>query len=472
MKKSLNFLFILIIFPFILFSQDIELNLFASGFTNPVSIKHAEDERLFVVERDGIIKIVNPEGSTNTTPFINISSRVLSGGERGLLGLAFHPQYISNGFFFVNYINSNGDTVVSRFITNPPNSNVADDTTEEVLMTISQPYSNHNGGDLAFGNDGYLYIGLGDGGNGGDPGDRSQDLTTLLGKMLRINVNNSQGGNNYAIPNDNPYPNAENPNALPEIWASGLRNPWRFSFDRDTYDLWIADVGQGQIEEINMNPINQAGINYGWRCYEGNQVYDTSGDCPDDTNDLTFPVSQYTHTTSGNFKCSITGGYRYRGTAQPALLGLYFFADYCSDEIGILENTGGAWNMTFTEQYNGNGWTAFGEDVQGEIYIAGIDSGDIYKIVDANLSVDENSFFDVQIFPNPATNQFTIEITNSLLTIETINIYNLQGKLVKSISDNKSSSVKISTIDMSRGFYLTELISETGSKRTHKLILN
>ena len=290
--------------------------------------------------------------------------------------------------------------------------------------------------------------------------------------MLRINVNNSEGGNNYAIPTDNPYPNAEEPNALPEIWASGLRNPWRFSFDRDTHDLWIADVGQGQIEEINMVALNQAGINYGWRCYEGNQVYNTSGDCPSDINELTFPVSFYTHSSSGNPKCSITGGYRHRGTEQTNLNGLYFFADYCSDEIGILEYTGSNWNMTFTQPYNGNGWTAFGEDVYGEIYIAGIDSDNIFKIIDPNLSVDENTLFGVKIYPNPATNQFTIEISNSQISIETINIYNLQGKLIKTITENIVSTMNISTENMVKGFYLTELISENGSKKINKLIIN
>lgn len=471
MNNKSTFLLLLLL-PCFIQSQEIELNLFASGFTDPISLKHAGDDRLFVVERGGVIKIVNTNGSTNPTPFINIDSRVMSGGERGLLGLAFHPQYSSNGFFFVNYINNSGNTVISRFATNPPNSNIADDTTEEILLTINQPFGNHNGGDLAFGNDGFLYIGLGDGGSGGDPGDRSQDLTTLLGKMLRINVDNAQGGNNYAIPADNPFPNTEEPNALPEIWASGLRNPWRFSFDRQTHDLWIGDVGQSQIEEINMVPLDQAGINYGWRCYEGNQLYDTSGDCPANTNELTFPVAQYTHSTSGNFKCSITGGYRYRGTSYPAFNGLYFFADYCSDEIGILENTGSNWNLTFTQPFTGNGWTTFGEDVNGEIYIVGIDSDAIYKIQDPNLSIEDNSLFEVKIYPNPAVNQFTIEVSNSKVLIKTINIYNIQGKLIKTISENNKSTITVSTENMTKGFYLTELISVTGSKKINKLIIN
>jgi glucose/arabinose dehydrogenase len=471
MKSNLNLL-LLLIFPCFLFSQEIELNLFASGFTNPVSVKNAGDSRLFVVERGGLIKIVNSDGSVNNTPFLDIDSRVLSGGERGLLGLAFHPQYASNGFFYVNYTNNSGNTVVSRFVTNPTTANTASASTEEILLTVSQPSSNHNGGDLAFGNDGYLYIGLGDGGSTGDPGDRAQDLTTLLGKMLRINVDNSDLGLNYAIPVDNPFPNTEEPNALPEIWAYGLRNPWRFSFDSLTHDLWIGDVGQGVIEEIDMVAFDQAAVNYGWRCYEGDQEYNTSGNCPTDISDLTFPISQYTHFNSGNFKCAITGGYVYRGTTQPNLNGWYFFADYCSDEIGILKNNNGTWEMTFTDPYSGNGWTGFGEDMNGEIYVAGIDSGDIFKIIDSSLiSIEENSFLDFKIYPNPATSSFTVQSNNPQVLIETINIYNLQGKLIKSINNNKKQNIQINTKNMASGFYLTEIISQTGSKKTQKLII-
>ncbi|HCY81211.1 MAG TPA: hypothetical protein DHV22_06195, partial [Xanthomarina gelatinilytica] len=265
---------VLLLFPCFLFSQEIELGLVASGFNDPLSIRNAGDDRLFIVEQGGHIKIINSDGSVNNTSFLDIDSKVLSGGERGLLGLAFHPQYASNGYFYVNYTDNNGDTVVSRYTVNPPDANTVSASTEVILLTVTQPNSNHNGGDLAFGNDGYLYIGLGDGGSSGDPGDRAQDLTTLLGKMLRIDVNSSSGGLNYDIPAGNPFPNTQEPNALPEIWAYGLRNPWRFSFDRQTHDLWIGDVGQGQIEEIDMVPLNQAAVNYGWRCYEGNQVYD------------------------------------------------------------------------------------------------------------------------------------------------------------------------------------------------------
>ncbi|WP_188463057.1 PQQ-dependent sugar dehydrogenase [Bizionia arctica] len=469
--KPNTILLLFLIFPYFIFSQEIELDLFATGFSSPVSVKNAGDSRLFVVERGGLIKIVNSDGSINSTPFLDIDARVQSGSERGLLGLAFHPQYATNGFFFVNYIDNNGDTVVSRFLANPTDANTVSPTTEVILLNVEQPYGNHNGGDLAFGNDGFLYIGLGDGGSGGDPEDRGQNLNTLLGKMLRIDVDNTDTGLNYAIPSNNPFPSTAEPNALPEIWAYGLRNPWRFSFDRQTHDLWIADVGQSQIEEINMVALDQAGLNYGWRCYEGDQIYNTSGNCPDDISELTFPISQYTHSSSGNFKCSITGGYRYRGTAQPNFVGYYFFADYCSNEIGILKYNNDTWNMTFTDPFNGNGWTAFGEDQNGELYIAGIDSGSVFKIIDTNLSISENMLFDIKIYPNPASGSFTIETNNPQVLIETINIYNLQGKLIKSITNNQTHNIQIDTKTIPSGFYLAEIISETGTKKTQKIII-
>src|SRR5690606_3508882 len=227
-----------------------------------------------------------------------------------------------------------GNTVISRFSRSATDPDLGDSTSELQLLTYTQPFQNHNGGGMAFGPNGYLYISSGDGGSGGDPGDRAQSLTTLLGKILRIDVDNTSNGNNYAIPSDNPF--VGSPTAMPEIWAYGLRNPWKFSFDRSTGDLWIADVGQNEFEEINMVVSTAAGKNYGWRCYEGNAEYNQSGNCPPD-NTLTFPIAEYSHNNDGLSKCSITGGFRYRGMAQPNLVGLYFFADYCSNEIGILQ---------------------------------------------------------------------------------------------------------------------------------------
>ncbi|MEO8933011.1 MAG: PQQ-dependent sugar dehydrogenase [Xanthomarina sp.] len=468
--KSTTHTLLFLLLPFFLFSQEVQLELFASGLSSPLGLKHAGDQRLFAVERGGLIKIINSDGTVNGTPYLNISSKVIASGEQGLLGVAFHPQYASNGVFFINYVNTSGNTVIAKYVTNPPNSNTANAASEEILFTVTQPYTNHNGGNLDFGNDGYLYIGLGDGGGSGDPNNNAQNLTTFLGKMLRIDVDNAQGGNIYGIPADNPFPNAANPTALPEIWAYGLRNPWRFSFDSLTQDLWIADVGQNEIEEINRVSGNQAGLNYGWRCYEGNQTYNNSGDCPD-TSELTFPIAQYTHNSNGNFKCSITGGYIHRGTLQPHFNGWYFFADYCSNEIGILKNTGSTWNMTFTTPYVGNGWTTFGQDMNGELYIVGIDSGSVFRITDPNLSIVENDMMEISIFPNPASHLFNVKSTNPQILIEAINIYNLQGKLIQSFSENKTSNIQIDTTNLAKGLYLTEIISNTGIKKTHKLII-
>jgi glucose/arabinose dehydrogenase len=270
---------------------------FASGLTSIVGITHAGDDRIFVVNQRGFIHIVSANGVVNPLPFLNISDRVVYGGERGLLGLAFHPQYKSNGYFFVNYIGKGDSTHISRFQVNATDGNLADPQIELKILTVPQPYSNHNGGDLCFGPDGYLYIGLGDGGSGGDPGNRAQNPQQLLGKILRIDVDN---GNPYTVPSTNPYFGSST--VLPEIWAMGLRNPWRFSFDRLTGDLWIADVGQNAFEEVNFQVAgSKGGENYGWKCYEGNQVYNASA-CNSEIS-FSFPVFAYPQ----DIECSVTG---------------------------------------------------------------------------------------------------------------------------------------------------------------------
>ena len=460
--------FLLGFFSSIIFAQDIELEAFASGFSSPVNIKHAGDNRLFVVEQSGYIKIVNSDGSVNATSFLDINSIVVNGGgESGLLGLAFHPNYAANGYFYVNYINNSGDTVISRFTRNASNPELADTTSELILLTIDQPFGNHNGGDMAFGPDGYLYIATGDGGSGGDPGDRAQNINLLLGKLLRIDVDNTSNGNNYAIPAGNPF--VGNTNAMEEIWAVGLRNPWKFSFDKQTNELWIADVGQENFEEINMVGPNESGINYGWRCYEGNTAYNLTGNCPDQSL-LTFPVAVYSHTGNGAFKCSITGGYRYRGITEPNLTGLYFFADYCSNEIGILSQSGSSWTMTFTAPFNGNNWSAFGEDVNGELYICGLNSGTVYRIKESNLGVEDNDLFGVKIYPNPTNNEFVIDTRDSLILLKEINIFNIHGQLITSISTFENQLTTISTKTLTKGIYLIEVINTEGNKKTKKLI--
>ena len=461
---------LLLIFHVILIqAQEIDLVPFATGFNAPINIKSANDSRLFVVERAGLIQIINSDGSRNTTPFLNINSIVTDGGgERGLLGLAFHPNYASNGFFYVNYINNDNNTVISRFSTSITDADLADGTSEVQLLTYTQPFNNHNGGDMAFGPDGYLYIASGDGGSGGDPGNRAQSLTTLLGKILRIDVDGNSNGA-YGIPSDNPFVGTSG--ALDEIWAYGLRNPWRFSFDRDTGDFWIADVGQNIIEEINMVSSTSAGLNYGWRCYEGDTAFNQSENCPPSTA-LTFPISQYTHNGNGTPKCSITGGYRYRGSAQPNFVGLYFFADFCSDEIGTLEQTSTGWNMTFSNPFSNNGITTFGEDVNGELYTAGIGSGTIFKVVDATLGIAENSLSDLKLFPNPTKDTITLEVSNSIIRIQSIDIYTIQGKLISSQKDLNSQTTTVSTKEFQNGIYVVKVTDSENNSMFKKIIKN
>ena len=349
----------------------------ANGLTRPVFVcaPPGDSDRLFIVEQDGAIKILTDFGVLST-PFMDIDGLVgSSGNEQGLLSMAFHPDYASNGHFFVNYTNNSGDTVIARYnVSGDPN--VADAGSALVLMTIPQDFTNHNGGQLQFGPDGYLYIGMGDGGSAGDPNNHAQDLDALLGKMLRLDVD---AGAPY-IPASNPFVGAA---GLDEIWAYGLRNPWRFSFDRLTGDLYIGDVGQNAWEEVDFQPADSAGgENYGWRCYEGNNSYNTSG-C-DDPNTMVFPILEYDHSGGA---CSITGGYVYRGCTMPDLTGTYFYAEYCANWIRSFRYDG----VSVTDQQDRTAEltpvtgaisqiVSFGEDGDGELYIVS-HAGSVYKIV-------------------------------------------------------------------------------------------
>lgn len=353
---------------------------FISGLDAPADLKHAGDERLFVLEQhEGDILIFDAQGNRFDTPFLSIGDQISTGNEQGLLCLAFHPQYDENGYFFVYYTNSGGDGVLSRFRVSEEDENIADPQSEEVVITIGQPYSNHNGATIAFGPDGMLYFSLGDGGSGGDPDDNAQNPQLMLGKILRLDVNAEQDNpqNLYSIPDDNPFVNDDG--VLDEIWALGLRNPWRISFDPLTNDLWIADVGQSDREEINFQPASSTGgENYGWRCYEGNIPHNTEG-CEDESA-YVFPVHDYVYTGfSGH--CSVTGGYVYRGTAFPELDGHYVFGDWCSETIWSLfpDGKGGFTKRYHTEGLGGN-LNSFGKDVNGELY-ACLNNGAIKKIV-------------------------------------------------------------------------------------------
>ncbi|MFP7658027.1 PQQ-dependent sugar dehydrogenase [Chryseobacterium proteolyticum] len=436
-------------------SQTINLVEFATGLTSPVEITNANDSRLFVVQQNGIIKIIQPSGTINATNFLNISSKVLYGGERGLLGLAFHPQYATNGYFFVYYNNAtNGNITVARYTVSSTDPNVADASSEKIILNIPKPFDNHNGGSIHFAPDGKLWVVTGDGGSGGDPNNNAQNKNSLLGKMLRLDINST---NAYNIPPDNPFVGID---GADEIWAYGLRNAWKFSFDLTTGNAMIADVGQGQIEEINKNPLTQAGINYGWRCYEGNTAYNTGGCAAAST--MTFPVAVYDH--SGG-KCSITGGYVYRGTLYPALQGKYFFADYCSNQIGMLSSDN---SITWTTSYSGNGFSTFGQDNQNGLYVAGVNSGKIYKITSGTLSTQENNnLAKIRVYPNPASKKVFIDgIKEQKLSVE---IINSEGRLMNQLKIGNDNSIDIS--GFSPGVYYINLKSGELKSYSQKLII-
>lgn len=456
MKK---FLLIVAFFTITAKAQTVALQSFATGFSSAVEITHpVGDSRLFVVQKGGIIKIVSPAGVVNATPFLTIPAASLgTANEQGLLGLAFHPNYATNGYFYVNYTRSgDGDTVIARYSVSA-DPNIAN-TTATILMTIEQPFDNHNGGTLRFGPDGYLYIGMGDGGDGGDPGDRAQNINTNLGKMLRIDVDSASP---YGIPPTNPYVGVAGND---EIWTIGMRNPWKFSFNRLNGDLWIADVGQSIAEEINKipSPLPNTGLNFGWRCYEGNTTYDiSSGTCPTYASTVA-PITQYGH---GSSRCSITGGYFYTGSLYPNFANKYFFADYCTAEIGYIVGT----NSTITWALNPAGTlTTFGEDMNGELYAA--ISGVIYKIIDSSMGINDFNKNGLSFYPNPAKTEIFIKNTTDL-ALSKLKIFDLTGKMVltKAIENSQTPSVTISTL--SSGLYMLAVEDLSGNQYQSKLVV-
>ncbi len=347
--------------------------LVATGFTSPTAIvapRDTADHRLFVVEQTGLIRTVVPGSGVEPSPFLDIHSKVLNDGEMGLLGLTFHPKFEQNGFLFVNYVDKERNTVIARYHASSPTA--VDPSSEKVLLKIKQPYSNHNGGDLAFGPDGYLYIALGDGGDAGDPDNRAQNKDTPLGKVLRIDID---AGNPYEIPASNPF--AGESGVKKEIWAYGLRNPWRISFDHATGDLYIADVGQGNIEEINVQKsASTGGENYGWRCFEGTRSFNAAG-CQD-VSKYVAPVLEYDHSDG---RCSVTGGYVYRGDKNPALVGKYFYGDFCNGQLFYGMNTGGKWTQTLATK-TPYSISAFGQGSDDEMYFSDYKTGSLYRIED------------------------------------------------------------------------------------------
>src|SRR3954462_10530378 len=351
------------------------LQLGVSGLSNPLYLTTAPGDasRLFIVEQTGAIRIVK-DGNLLPTPFLDINSKISSGGEQGLLGLAFDPDYAASGRFVVHYTDPAGDTHLLLY-TVSSDPDVADATSEQVILTADQPYDNHNGGQILFGPDGFFYMGLGDGGSANDPEGRAQNLGDLLGSILRLHLH---GAAPYAVPPDNPF--VGQPGVQPEVWSYGLRNPWRFSFDRATGDLYIADVGQNNVEEVDVAPAAGGvgkGANYGWSIMEGDQCYG-GGQC--DHAGLTLPTFQYSHAEG----CSIIGGGVYRGSVIPALEGLYFYGDFCQGWAHSFRYVGGmATEVTdWPALRTAAPLTSFGEDAAGELYVLE-NSGRVSKIVAA-----------------------------------------------------------------------------------------
>lgn len=421
------------------------------GFTRPVDITGAGDgsNRLFVVEQAGRIRVIDQTtGEVRGSDFIDLRSIVRdAGNEQGLLGLAFHPDFQNNGYFFVNFTSNGvatpngGETVIARYTATGTNLDGVEIGSQKIILTVDQPFSNHNGGDLAFGPDGYLYVGTGDGGSGGDPQDNGQDPQSLLGKMLRIDVDVADEATPYEIPADNPF--VGNGSVLDEVWALGLRNPWRISFDRATADLWIADVGQVFREEIDFQPASSTGgENYGWDCREGTTDYPATGNSPGSASSLcgngsvyTDPIFDYPRSpTTGGF--SVTGGFVYRGTDADDLLGHYICADYLSANFFLITpDSGSGRDLLVQRDLPIGNISTFGEDDEGNLYVADLFEGDIYRITSDMIPVSvvttESPAGGPRIFPNPVYRDFTVAIPE-LQQSGTVNVrvFSAKGKLV------------------------------------------
>lgn len=477
MNKNLKLLLILLFFAAAkVYTQVNFVNAFPNlSFSLPLFLTHSGDgtNRIFVVQQRGLIRVFpNDSMTTNVQTFLDASNLVnQSGNERGLLGLAFHPNYSSNRYFFIYYTRaSDGALRISRFTTQSGNPNKADSLSELNMLTIPHPtYTNHNGGCLMFGGEGNLYIGTGDGGGGGDPFNNSQNLNSLLGKMLRIDINTPSGGNNYSIPPTNPYAGG---GGAPEIFATGLRNPWRFSRDAVTGTIYCGDVGQDAWEEIDTISV---GKNYGWRCYEGNAPYNTSGCGP--IGNYTFPIAVYQNVGSD---ISVTGGYVYRGARVPWLVGRYIYADYGSRKVWKLLLSGG--NVSENEII-GVAPTlipSFGVDQSNELYIVG-GNGSIYKLQDAVIGINGNNnqlpagFSLEQNYPNPFNPVTKIYYNVGEASIINITIFDVTGREINSlVNETKQAgrfSAEFNAAGLPSGVYFYKMTVNGSQSDEKKMVL-
>jgi glucose/arabinose dehydrogenase len=338
----------------------------------PLGIDAPDDGsgRLFVIAQDGRIWVVDANGSVRSTPMVDLGPRVRSGGEQGLLGLAIHPGFPADPRVFVNYTNKDGDSIIASLAVDPNDPNRLDPDSHREILFLDQPFPNHNGGDLLFGPDGYLYAFFGDGGSGGDPQGNGQNRDALLGKVLRLDIDHPGGDRPYVAPADNPFVGLD---GRDEIWLTGMRNPWRASFDRTTGDLWIGDVGQGAWEEVDVARAGVGGLNFGWNVTEGNHCYPPGSRCK--TAGLTPPVTDYGH----DLGCTVVGGYVYRGTKYPTLAGAYLFADYCTGRIFAIDPATDGYRDPVEVGNGGDNISSFGEDVAGELYVTHL-NGDVSRI--------------------------------------------------------------------------------------------
>lgn len=447
----------------VLFSQTLaqpQVNIveFANGIYGKTSeLATNGDGRMYAATQLGYIYIISPSGIVDTVPFLDINNKVTptslsNTGEQGLLGLAFSPNYTTDSTFYICYTNKtgHGNSVLARY-KRSANPNLADTASAEIIFALAQPYTNHNGGCLKFGSDGYLYFALGDGGDVGDPGNRAQNMNMYFGKILRIDV--SQPGA-YTIPSTNPFFGVMN--VKNEIWASGFRNPWKFSFDRLTHDMWIGDVGQDIWEEIDFQTASSSGgENYGWRCYEGFVTYNTSVGC---TGNYVSPVHAYSHATTGG--CSVTGGFVYRGTTYPALYGYYFFADFCNGTIYALDPSNGN-SVTVAGTFPGRAFSTFGEDDNGELYIADLINQKVYQITDTTTSISEyaNELSHASVSFNQNEQSLQLSLTSKSNNQASIKLYDLKGVLIATwrLSLKSGGNTFNLPINLNSGIYLSNI---------------